>query len=70
MNPALLGALKSKTMWFSALTAVFGYLQTNPQLLSLVFTPQNAGTATMIVAAAMAALRVVTTQSLTEKGSK
>lgn len=59
----LKGAVKSKTVWLNVLTLIVDY----GAVLSGVVPP---GALTAIVALANIGVRVLTTQSLAEKGSK
>ena len=59
----LKGAVKSKTVWLNALTLIVDY----SAVLSGVVPP---GALTAIVALANIGVRVLTTQSLAEKGAK
>ena len=59
----LKGAVKSKTVWLNVLTLIVDY----SAVLSGVVPP---GALTAIVALAKIGVRVLTTQSLAEKGAK
>lgn len=67
MNPVLLGALKSKTMWASVIIAVLSSLQAFFGTLPL--DPTTSGLVGLFISTTIALLRVLTTQSLTEKGT-
>lgn len=60
-------ALKSKTMWFSLLLAVFGALQAGWGLIDDFMTPRVAGFGAVGVAVIVAILRIITTKPLEEK---
>lgn len=59
--------LKSKTMLFAITLAILGVLQANLGVLTQYLTPESSGWLTMGVGIAVAVLRVVTTQSLSDK---
>jgi len=61
------GALKSKTMWFSALIAVFGVLEMQSELVRQVVGPDKFGAVMLGISMIGAVLRVVTTKPLSEK---
>ena len=57
--------LKSRTMWFSVLLAVLSVVQGS--IAQLALDPQAQMLIGIVVAAAVAVLRVLTTQPLSEK---
>lgn len=63
MNPALVGALKSKTVWVSTLTAAVGIIQT----VSPIVPPQYTPIALAASGVLGVVLRALTTQPLSEK---
>ena len=60
-------ALKSKTINFSLLLALFGAAQLNLEAVQDFVSPEVYGWTTMGIAVLVAVLRVVTTQPLSEK---
>ena len=62
-----MNALKSKTMWFSLLLAVFGAVQVGWGLIDDFLSPRAAGFGAVIVAVIVAILRVLTTKPLEDK---
>jgi hypothetical protein len=63
----LMGALKSKTMWFSAVLAVLAAFEMQQGLVRQLVGEQNFGGVMLGISVATAILRVVTTTSLTDK---
>ena len=61
------GALRSKTMWFSLALAVFGVLELQTALVRDLVGPENFGAVMLLISAATAVLRVITTQPLSDK---
>ena len=61
------GIIKSKTMWFSLILAVLGVVQGMTEVFSPYMTPRTFGLFTFAVGAAVAILRVITTQPLSDK---
>lgn len=62
------GAYRSRTLWVSVLMAVVGVIETQTQSIAQ-FIPRHAYAYVMIVCAVvMGVLRVLTIESLTEKG--
>ena len=59
----LVGALKSKTMWFSVMVAVLGALEANSQVIPVEYR----GQALIVIAGVVAMLRILTTTSLDAK---
>lgn len=64
---ALLSALKSKTIWFSILLAVFGVVEANLQLFAQFLPAEAVGIFSLVVGLIVAILRVVTTLPLSQK---
>ena len=64
----LIGALRSKTIYFSLALVVLGVVQSNAGLLSAYLTPEHYGWFTAAVGMAVGVLRWVTTLPLDEKG--
>lgn len=62
---AILGALKSKTMWAALALVVFGTLAEPVN----AWISANPGIASTVIGAVFAALRAFTTQSLPAKGN-
>ena len=60
-------ALKSKTLNFAAVLAIFGAAQANLSLLQEVISPPMYGWLTFGFAVVVALLRVLTTKPLSEK---
>ena len=60
-------ALKSKTIWFSLLLAVFGALQAGWGLIDDYLSPKAAGFGALAIAVLVAVLRVLTTKPLEDK---
>ena len=67
MSDWLKGALKSKTMFFAMLLAGLGAVQEQLPQLQQYVTPQFFGYFSMGVGVVVAILRIVTTQSLSNK---
>lgn len=63
----LIGALRSKMMWFSLALVVLGVLQANVALFQRFFSPDDFGWFTAAVGMAVAMLRWVTALPLDEK---
>ena len=61
------GALKSKTLWFSAVLAVLAALEMQSGLVRQLVGEQNFGGVMLWISVATAILRVVTTTSLSDK---
>lgn len=61
------GALKSKTVWFNVLIAIFGGLELLGAHLTTLFGTQVAAAILLAGGLANLALRAVTTQPLSEK---
>jgi hypothetical protein len=61
------GALRSKTVWFNALAAIFALLAMNVDMLSAVVPPERLGFAVLIVNVVNVALRAVTSSALPHK---
>ena len=57
--------LRSRTMWFSALLAILSVVQGS--IAQLALDPQTQMLIGIVVAAAVAVLRVLTTQPLSER---
>lgn len=67
MNPAIKGALKSKTVWWNILLALLASLEMFAGHLTVLFG-QNVASAVLLLGAMLnLVLRVVTTQALAEK---
>lgn len=61
------GTLKSKTMWFAAALAVLGALEMQQAFLRELVGAENFGAVMLGISVLTAVLRVVTTQSLSDK---
>lgn len=59
--------LKSKTMIFAALLAIFGVVETQMNVFQSFLSPQAYGIFTIAVSVIVAVLRLVTTQPIDEK---
>ena len=59
--------IRSKTMIFSLLLAIFGVLQASQNVFSSFLTPKSFGLVTVAIGVIVAALRVVTVKSLGDK---
>ncbi len=59
--------LKSKTLWFALMLAVFGVLQVNTEAFKHLMTPEVYGYFVTIIGIIVAMLRVVTTMPLKDK---
>lgn len=62
-----LGALKSKTMWFAVLLALFGALMDNSTYLQDIIPEQYFSYVMMLIGLIVAGLRLATTTSLSNK---
>jgi len=62
-----MGALKSKTIWFSVLIAVLGVLEMQSELVRQVVGPERFGAVMLLIGIVSAVLRVVTVKPLAEK---
>lgn len=60
-------ALKSKTIWFSIILAIFGVLEASTQYLQDMIDPKLFGFVVIVIGMITAILRVVTTLPLDEK---
>jgi len=60
-------ALKSKTIWFSIILAIFGVLEASTQYLQDMIDPKFFGFVVIVIGMITAILRVVTTLPLDEK---
>lgn len=58
---------KSKTMWFAYLLAILGVVETQYKLIESFVPEEYRGLVFVVIASVVAALRIVTTQALTEK---
>lgn len=58
---------RSKTLLFSMLLAILGVLQASLDVFTPYLTPQAMGFVTLAIGIAVAVLRVITTQSLSDK---
>jgi hypothetical protein len=67
MKANLMGALKSKTMWFSVLLVLFGALMDNSVYLRDLIPPQYFSLIMVAIGIICALLRMVTTQPLDKK---
>ena len=63
----IMGALKSKTMWFSVLLVLFGALMDNSVYLKDLIPPQYFSLIMILIGVIVATLRMVTTQPLAAK---
>jgi hypothetical protein len=68
MKRLLKGAAKSKTMIAATIVAVLSVIEVNLHLLENTLSDASMGWVTFAIALLMAALRVVTKQSLEDKG--
>jgi hypothetical protein len=67
MMANIMGALKSKTMWFSVLLVLFGALMDNSVYLKDLIPAQYFSLIMIIIGVIVATLRMVTTQPLAAK---
>jgi hypothetical protein len=67
MMANIMGALKSKTMWFSVLLVLFGALMDNSVYLKDLIPAQYFSLIMIIIGIIVATLRMVTTQPLAAK---
>jgi hypothetical protein len=67
MMTNLIGALKSKTMWFSLLLVLFGALMDNSVYLKDLIPAQYLSLIMIAIGVICALLRMVTTQPLSAK---
>ena len=67
MMANLMGALKSKTMWFSILLVLFGALMDNSVYLKDLIPPQYFSLIMVAIGIIVAMLRMATTQPLATK---
>jgi hypothetical protein len=67
MMANIMGALKSKTMWFSVLLVLFGALMDNSVYLKDLIPPQYFSLIMILIGVIVATLRMVTTQPLSAK---
>jgi hypothetical protein len=67
MKANFMGALKSKTMWFSLLLVLFGALMDNSVYLKDLIPPQYFSLIMVTIGVICALLRMVTTQPLDKK---
>lgn len=67
MMANMMGALKSKTMWFSILLVLFGTLMDNSIYLKDLIPAQYFSLIMIIIGVIVATLRMVTTQPLAAK---
>jgi pyruvoyl-dependent arginine decarboxylase (PvlArgDC) len=63
----ILGAAKSKTMWFSLALVIFGVIEVNVSLLQSIIPPQYYGLVVMGIGVTTAVLRWLTTAGLDKK---
>ena len=63
----IMGALKSKTMWFSVLLVLFGAVMDNSVYLKDLIPAQYFSLIMIIIGIIVATLRMVTTQPLAAK---
>jgi len=67
MMANVMGALKSKTMWFSVLLVLFGALMDNSVYLKDLIPAQYFSLIMIVIGVIVATLRMVTTQPLAAK---
>jgi pyruvoyl-dependent arginine decarboxylase (PvlArgDC) len=67
MMDKILGAAKSKTMWFSLALVIFGVIEVNVSLLQSIIPPQYYGLVVMGIGVTTAVLRWLTTAGLDKK---
>jgi hypothetical protein len=60
-------SLKSRTMIFALALALFGVLETQIHIFSQFMSPEAFGVFNIVVAIAVALLRVITTMPITQK---
>jgi len=59
--------LKSKTMLLALALAILGVVQASMDVFTPYISPQSAGLLTLIIGIAVAILRVLTTQAISDK---
>ena len=67
MMGKILGAARSKTMWFSLAVVVFGAIEATIGLLQSIIPPDYYGLVVMGIGVATAVLRWITTAGLDKK---
>ena len=68
MNPAIAGALKSKTVWWNVVLVLLASLEMFAGHLTVLFGQEIASSVLLIGAVVNLVLRTVTTQALAAKG--
>lgn len=63
----MMGAVKSKTIWLGLALAIFGYLQTQTEIIGNYLSPEQTGLVNMGFGLAVIVLRFLTTMPLSEK---
>jgi ABC-type bacteriocin/lantibiotic exporter with double-glycine peptidase domain len=70
VNPTIKGALKSKTMWLSAFVTALGIIDAKyADIVKDYVSPQNQALALALIGVAVGVLRLITSQSLADKGT-
>lgn len=69
VQSTLAGAVQSKTIWVALIVAVGGFLEQNQGLLSQYIGADKMGLVMMVVGVAMAFLRTLTGNTLSEKAN-
>ena len=67
MNDSLRGAIRSKMIWIGLALTVFGFLQTQSEVLSRVVPEDWMGVVNMLFGLAVVVLRFLTTDALSDK---
>lgn len=67
MNDSLRGAIRSKMIWLGLALTVFGFLQTQSEVLAKVIPEEWLGVVNMLFGLAVVVLRFLTTDALAEK---
>jgi hypothetical protein len=67
MMNKLIGAARSKTMWFSLLLVIFGVVEVNLSLFQALIPPQYWGIVVTVIGVITAVLRWITTTSIDDK---
>lgn len=67
MNESVTGAAKSRTIWLGLALTVFGYLETQGDVIGHYVTPEVSGLINMGFGLAVIVLRFLTTTPLAQK---
>ena len=67
MNDSLRGAIRSKMIWLGLALTVFGFMQTQSEVLAKVVPEEWMGVVNMLFGLAVVVLRFLTTDALSDK---